>query len=157
MNDVIEPWWAAARASLPDLPEDPPGAWAFGATADHADELLSLVLAGVKTGTAMSLRECELTGEAIPRAGDYSIILDGSGRPAAIIQTTRIDIVPFGDVDADHAHAEGEDDRTLSAWRDIHERYWRTYSPAGFACDMPVVCERFTLIHPAPETAEVHP
>lgn len=157
MNDVIEPWWAAGRASLPDLPEDPPGAWAFGATADHADELLSLVLAGTKTGTALSLGECELTGEAIPRAGDYSIILDGSGRPAAIIQTTRIDIVPFGDVDADHAHAEGEDDRTLSAWRDIHERYWRTYSPAGFAWDMPVVCERFTLIHPAPETAEVHP
>ena len=138
------------RASLPDLLEDPPDAWG----ADHADELLSLVIAGTKTGTAMSLWECEMTGEAIPPLGDYSIILDGSGRPAAIIQTTRIDTVPFGDVDADHAHAEGEDDRTLATWRNIHEQYWRTHSPTGFAWDMPVVCERF--IHPAPLAFESH-
>ena len=49
---------------------------------------------------------------------------------------------------AEHARAEGEGDRTLAAWRQIHERFWTEHSHGGFAADMLVVCERFRLIHP---------
>lgn len=142
-------YWALRRAEDPALPEEVPEAWAFGATPAHADGLLALVVAGVKTGTASSLWDFEATGEPLPRVGGFSIILDGEGVPAAVIETTAVDVVPFDEVDAEHAHAEGEGDRSLAAWRDIHERFWREHSenPRGYEPDMPVVCERFRLVH----------
>jgi uncharacterized protein YhfF len=66
------------------VPADLPSAWSFGATSDHADELLELVLSGTKTGTASSLWGHEATGEPVPRPGELSIILDGTGRPRAV-------------------------------------------------------------------------
>ena len=146
--DAIEEFWQRCRAEVPDLPEQTPSAWAFGATPDHADSLLALVLAGTKTATASSLWDYEHTGDALPRVGELSIILDGAGAPRALIETTEIAVVPFHEVTAAHAFAEGERDRTLASWRDIHERYWTEHSegPRGYAPDMPVVCESFRLV-----------
>lgn len=143
-------FWAQVREQAPGLPTAPPAAWAFGATAEHADELLALVLAGTKTGTAASLWDHEDDGEPVPRVGDLSIVLDGRGRPRAVLETTAIRILPFDQVGAEHAHAEGEGDRTLEDWRRGHEAFWREFGARDFAPDMPVVCERFRLIHPAP-------
>lgn len=148
---AVRTFWARTRLAVPELAgwsDDPPAAWAFGATPAHADELLGLVLSGVKTGTASSLWDYEHAGDPIPEVGELSIILDGRGAPRAVIETTAVRVVPFGDVDADHAWSEGEGDRSLTTWREIHERYWRAHSesPRGFAPDMPVVCERFRLI-----------
>ncbi|MCR2783861.1 MULTISPECIES: ASCH domain-containing protein [unclassified Microbacterium] len=146
----VDDFWAGCRAELPQLPETLPEAWAFGATPAHADELLALVLAGVKTGTASSLWDYQESGDPLPQEGEFSIILDGEGAPRAVIETTRIRTVPFDEVDAEHAHAEGEGDRTLAHWREVHERYWRNHSenPRGYEPDMPVVCERFRLLYP---------
>ena len=60
--------WAGVRAEVAGLPEQVPDAWAFGATSEQADELLGLVLAGTKTGTASSLWDYEAEGE-----GDRSL------------------------------------------------------------------------------------
>lgn len=131
-----------------------PEAWAFGAIPEHADGLLALVLDGTKTGTASPLWDYEHAEEPVPAVGDRSIILDGGGTPRALIETTAVSIVPFDDVSEEHAHAEGEGERTLVAWRDIHERFWRNYSenPRGYEPDMPVVCERFRVLYAAPES-----
>lgn len=51
---------------------------------------------------------------------------------------------------AEHAHAEGEGGRTLEDWRRGRKAFWGEFGARGFAPDMPVVCERFRLIHPAP-------
>ncbi len=147
---ALASFWQEVRAAHPDLPQAVPGAWAFGATPAHADGLLALVLDGVKTGTASSLWDYEATGDPQPYLGEFSIILDGTGTPRAVIETTDLQTVPFHEVTAEHAHAEGEGDRSLAAWREIHERYWRTHSdnPRGYEPDMPVLCERFRLVHP---------
>lgn len=149
-TSAIEAFWREARVSVPGLPEALPEAWGFGATPAHADELLSLVLAGVKVGTASALWDYEESGDPLPVVGEFSIILDGEGAPRAVIETTAIAVVPFDEVDAEHAFAEGEGDRTLAHWREVHERYWRAHSenPRGFAPDMPVICERFRLLLP---------
>lgn len=130
------------------LPEETPSAWAFGATREHADGLLELVLAGTKTATASSVWDYEFSGDALPQAGELSIILDGMGAPRALIETTDVVVVPFDEVAAAHAFAEGERDRTLSSWREVHKRYWTEHSegPRGYEPDMPVVCESFRLI-----------
>lgn len=146
---ALADFWSQARAAVPDLPSSQPEAWAFGATAEHADELLALVLAGVKTGTASSLRDHEVEQDPLPAVGDLAIVLDGAERPQAVIRVSRVDVVPFEEVDDEHAAAEGEGNRTLAHWRRAHEEFWRLHSPAGFSTDMPVVCERFEVLYPA--------
>ncbi|MFJ4045924.1 ASCH domain-containing protein [Microbacterium sp. NPDC089987] len=148
---ALEQFWSECRAVVPGLPEAAPEAWAFGATAEHADGLLALMLAGTKTATASSLWDYEHTGEPLPEVGWLSIVLDGGGAPRALIETTAVEVVPFDRVSAAHAFAEGEGDRTLEYWREVHERYWRRYSdsPRGFEPDMPVVCEAFRVLHAA--------
>lgn len=152
VNDaIVDHFWSEARFAVPTLPEAAPEAWAFGATAAHADELLALVLDGVKTGTATAMQDVEADGEPIPEAGDLSIILDGSGRPRAVIETTAIELVPFSAVSAEHAFSEGEGDQTLAHWRSSHEVFWREYGQGadGFSEDMLIVCERFELVFAA--------
>src|SRR5690625_3956065 len=72
-----------------------PPAWSFGADAREADELLELVLAGRKTATASAAEPYEVHGIEVPAPGDLSIILDGAGRPRALIVTTEVAIVAF--------------------------------------------------------------
>ena len=59
--------------------------------------------------------------------------------------------VPFDEVTAEHARAEGEDDRSLASWRAIHRRFFTENArhDRGFDERMPVVCERFRLVYPA--------
>lgn len=148
----IPTFWAAARAAVPALPADPPPAeraWGFGATPEQADELLALVLAGIKTGTASYGWEYEKDDEPLPVAGGYDIVLDGSDEPRAVIVTESVEVVPFAEVTAEHAHAEGEDDRTLESWRRIHREFFENHIDVGrpFSDDMPMVCERFRVLY----------
>ncbi|MFZ1382237.1 MAG: ASCH domain-containing protein [Scrofimicrobium sp.] len=149
-GDIVA-FWERVRIELPHLPEAVPEAWAFGATPEMADELLTLVLQGTKTATASSLWECEEDGDPVPEAGSLSIVLDGAGIPRAVIETTDVKIVPFNEVDETHAYEEGEGDRTLAYWREVHEHYWRSYSPR-FEPDMPAICEKFRLLYPTSDT-----
>lgn len=144
---IVSEYWAGVRELHPEFPTDVPEAWGFGATIDHANSLLALVVDGTKTGTASSGWDYAHDHSPLPQQGEFSILLDGSGTPRAVIETVDVRIVPFNEVSDEHAFAEGEDDRTLASWRTIHERFWREHSenPRGFAPDMPVVCERFEL------------
>jgi uncharacterized protein YhfF len=142
-------FWHRARSAVSSLPVELPEAWAFGATAQQAEDLLDLVLAGKKTATASSLWDYEASGDAVPLDGELSIILAGTGTPRAVIETTDVRIVPFDHVGADHAYLEGEGDRTLEHWRAVHENFWREHSenPRGFDVHMPVVCETFRVLY----------
>lgn len=128
-----------------------PPAWSFGSDPQEADSLLELVLAGRKTATASAAQTYAAEGAPVPAPGDLSIILDGSGRPRALIVTTQIDVVPFGEVSAEHAAAEGEGDLSLEHWRRVHEPFIRAELAAhGLPFDesSEVVVERFRLLDP---------
>ncbi len=142
---ALEAFWRDTGSSGP-VPE----AWAFGDHAALADELLALVLAGTKTATAASMWDVQADGDPVPRVGDLSILLDGAGAPRALIRTTQVRVVPFLEVDAEHARLEGEGDLTLQHWREGHEAFFRRTSsdPRVFDATMPIVCERFTVVHP---------
>lgn len=142
-------FWALARAAHPGLPFEPPEAWAFGATAGQADELLALVLDGSKSATSSSVQDYADEDEPLPAIGDLSIVLDGAGVPRAVLEVVSVEVRPFDEVTEEHARAEGEDDRTLVSWRRLHEQFWREHSAHGFARDMPVLCESFRVLHAA--------
>ena len=125
-------------------------AWSFGNTPDMADRLGELVRRGAKTATATLVWSLEAANEPYPVVREYSIILDGHGLPMCIIQTTALSVVPFDEVDEEHAYLEGEGDRSLRYWRKAHWSYF------GEECrrmgsrpkaQMPILCERFVLVH----------
>lgn len=127
----------------------PPPAWAFGATSEQADELLALVLSGTKTATAGALWDYEAEGEELPAPGALGIVTDGRGVPHALVVTTEVEIVPFDEVSAEHAYLEGEGDRSLFTWREVHERFFTDVAVHGhgFSPDMPVVLQRFAVLY----------
>lgn len=145
----IEEFWQECRRSVAGLPESAPPAWSFGRHPAEAEALLALVLAGVKTATSSALDEYEREREPIPRAGDLGIVLDGSGHPSVLLRTTAVAIVPFAQVPASHAFDEGEGDRSLASWREIHRDFWGGDLRNGGRFDdgMLVVCERFEVLH----------
>lgn len=126
-----------------------PPAWSFGATPDQADLLLALVLDGTKTATAGALWDYEADGDEVPSVGELSIVVDSGGHPRALVVTTQVDVVPFDQVTAEHAYLEGEGDRSLRHWRDVHQWFFTEYAAhgRGFAYDMPVVLDRFKVLY----------
>lgn len=162
-DPAVDAYWLAARkrvgptrfadaAGGPAADSATPPAWSFGAGPDDADALLELVLAGTKTGTASAVASYAADDEPLPRAGDLSIILDGRGLPRALIVTTDVNTCPFEQVDAEHAAAEGEGDRSLAHWRAVHAKFFtEELAKAGqeFTVRSAVVLERFRLLDAA--------
>ena len=121
-------------------------AWAFGV---EADLLAHLVAIGEKTATASAYPLYELENEPLPKTGAYSVILDSNDNGVCIIQTQKVTVVPFSEVTAEHAYKEGEGDKSLAFWREVHEAFFtECLNEAGlkFTHDMKVVCEEFSVV-----------
>ena len=123
-------------------------AWAFG---DDPDTLAELVRTGVKTATASAYSFYELEGEDLPKAGEYSVILNTKDEAVCVIRTTKVYVTPYCEVTAEQAWKEGEGDRSLDYWRRVHKAFFRKELEAAgltFSEDMGVVCEEFEVIYP---------
>lgn len=107
----IQAFWqrflkANPRNQYPLTYED---AWSFGDTPQMADELAALVLAGKKTATTSAAALYEIEQEALPQSGTYSVLLNGSDVPKAVLYLESVSIVPFDEVTAAFAFLEGEE------------------------------------------------
>ena len=153
MSMGVNDFWSEVRRQFPLLPKAPPPAWSFGVNEEQADELLYLVLGGTKTATASALLDYESDNSPVPVVGELSIVLDGKNNPRAVVETTDVTVVPFVEVTAEHAFAEGEGDRRLDSWRTGHQEFWQKHmiNPQDFSPTMLVVCERFRLVYPLPD------
>jgi uncharacterized protein YhfF len=113
--------------------------FAFGDGPALADELLELVMKGTKTAT------CSTDDDPnISTPGERWIVLDGSGNPRCVIETTEVTFRRYKEVDATFACEEGEGDRSLAYWREAHRRYFGRLGK--FREDMILMCERFRLV-----------
>ena len=121
-------------------------AWAFGGA---PDKLAKLVMQGMKTATCSALALYEYENEEIPKAGDYSVILDSDGQAVCIIRTTKVYIETFDQVSERHAYLEGEGDRSLEYWRQVHEEFFTEELKTiqqNFDAKMELVCEVFEVV-----------
>ena len=121
-------------------------AWAFG---DQPDLLAHLVATGEKTATASAYPLYEMDGEPLPEVGEYNIILDTDDNAVCITQTTSVTVVPFHAITTEHARKEGEGDKSLAYWTQVHKAFFTAcMEEAGleFTPDMKVVCEEFTVV-----------
>ncbi len=133
------------RFGAPDIPYE---AWAFG---DDADALAQLVLQGIKTGTSSAHPLYALAGEPLPQVGDHSVVLSSQGEAVCVIRNVDVRVLPFRDVSETDAWKEGERDRSLASWRQIHERFFQACMAEvglSFSEDMLVVYEEFEKIYP---------
>jgi len=128
-------------------------AYGIGDTSELKQELLDLVLGGKKRASTSLVRASEIEGWPLPEVGQYNVILDGSGEPAAVIKTVSVRRCRFKEVDEEHAYWEGEDERTLESYIREHTKYYTRRGEAlgfRFTPDMEVVLDRFELVYPAP-------
>lgn len=136
---------AAAREATGEPIEDF-DAFAFGDSPPMANALATLVAAGRKRATASLLAAYEANGEPLPLVGGMSVVLDGAGRPAALIRTREVTINAFLEVDDAFARDEGEGDLSLRHWREAHRAFFARSDP-DFSESSPIVCERFEPIY----------
>ncbi|GAA3220648.1 ASCH domain-containing protein [Dactylosporangium siamense] len=136
-----------------DLPE-----FQFAFPGPLRDALVAAVLDGTKTTTTALAQDYELDGEPMPAAGYRAAVIDSAGRPVAVIEMTRVDVLPLGDVDVQHARDEGEGHDTVAAWRAGHEEFWNSPDYRGWLGDPEftvddttlAVLQRFRLVETLP-------
>ena len=121
-------------------------AWSFGET---PDELAELVLQGIKTATCSAYDLYQINNEPLPKAGDYSVILNSSEEAVCIIKTTKVYVTEFKKVSEEHAFKEGEGDRSLRYWRMVHKRFLTNELASvnkSFDENTKLVCEEFEIV-----------
>ena len=147
---VQEMWASYVGATGHDGPLQ--GAFAFGNSAQLADELGGLVLHGPKCATAGLVVDYVRDAEPLPVVGEHSIVVDGSGRPLCVVRTVDVRLGPLSSVDEAFAWDEGEGDRSLAYWWDAHVGFFtRRCATLGvhFTEDIEVCFERFETVWPA--------
>ena len=120
----------------------------FGDGPDLANRLLALILEGKKTATCWSAAE-GLKGAEV---GKPWAVKDGAGVVRCVLETTELTQRRFNEVDPAFAFEEGEDDRSLAAWRAAHQSYFTRNG--DFSPDMLLNCERFRLVEVVGEKAD---
>jgi len=153
LNNEIEAYWRSFLKSMPKGSELPTvyQSWHFCDNEKDANELAELVLAGTKTATCSLVWGYEAENENLPEVGDFSVITNWEGTPQCIIETIEVRIKPFNEVDDSLAFDEGEGDRSLAYWRNVHwDCFTRECSTIGRkpTKTMPLLCERFQLVFP---------
>ncbi|ANW84746.1 hypothetical protein SanJ4206_0495 [Streptococcus anginosus] len=139
--------WQAYKKINPEI-GDEINAWAFGTL---ADQLADLVLRGEKTATASAYELYKLENKPVPQVGTLDVILDGQGQAVCIIKVTKVTVVPFNQVFAEHAFKEGEGDKSLAYWRQVHEELfteWMAEAGLAFSEETGVVLEEFCKVYP---------
>lgn len=124
---------------------------AFGDTETMADELLELVLVGIKRATASLARDFGPGSQPLPKVGDHVVVVDGRNRPRCVWRTTEVEVRPLNTVDDTFAFDEGEGERTRDWWLTAHRAYFtRQAEREGFLVDdtTETVFERFTVVWP---------
>jgi uncharacterized protein YhfF len=120
------------------------------------EQLVAAVLRGDKTATAGLLVDYERDGEPLPKAGERYAVVDNEGRDVAVIEITDVNVCRIGDTDEQFARDEGEGFESVAAWREAHDRYWRSYADEiraylgdpdwDVSDDTLYVAERFRLV-----------
>lgn len=105
----------------------------------------------IKQATAPSLWWYDRNKQSLPKIGDLFDVTDWNGTAKAIIELTKLEVVPFNKVSAAFAFAEGEGegDKSLAYWRRVHKAYYAREMEAvgaAFVENMLISCEYFKTV-----------
>jgi uncharacterized protein YhfF len=120
----------------------------IGSAPETADEGAALILDGTKTLTSSPF--WDYPDGKIPFVGALCVLLDGSQKPRGIVETTRVEIMPFGAITEKMARAYGEGERTVEWWRRVMGAFYRASAARHNAIltdDTPHIWEWFAMVH----------
>ncbi|MDC3079266.1 ASCH domain-containing protein [Flavobacteriaceae bacterium] len=120
-----------------------PPSFYFCVNSQDSDACATLVVRGIKKAAAPSLLWFDTHKENRPEVGDYHFITQWDGTPVVVIQTTALAVIPFSLVGAGFAHAEGEGDRSLAQWQEVH----RTYYAREMGSEGSEISDDFTVVY----------
>lgn len=150
-NQSVKKMWNDYHNSIGIVAPGEPISDSFCSNEKDCNELAELVNKGIKRATASALWAIEKTGSKIPAVGEIFIVKDWAGNAACIVQTSKITITPFNEVTEAQAFREGEGDRSLKYWREVHIAFYQAeFKDLGlkFEDSMPIVFEEFERIFP---------
>ncbi|MDO4501141.1 MAG: ASCH domain-containing protein [Erysipelotrichaceae bacterium] len=129
-------------------------AWAFCGGGEAGDRLAELVLERKKFGTASAYEAYLSQGalDEIPRSDEYNVILLDNGEAVCVTQNYSLNIKKFGEVSSFHGFAEGEGDRSLRYWKEVHEEFFEDdFKRANKVMDENslIVLEQFKVVYVA--------
>ena len=84
----------------------------------------NLVLNGEKTASSSLKSSYNSESEKIPQINSLVVITDWNGFPTCIIEITEVSESKFSEVTTEFAFTEGEGDKTLAWWREVHWKYF---------------------------------
>lgn len=121
----------------------------FGDNEKDANSLANLVVQDIKRATTHSLLGLQLRKEPLPKIGDFFVVTDWKGDAKCVVRTTSVKLLPYFSIHNEHARLEGEGDKSLDYWRNVHWDYY-TRELAEFNRrpleSMIVVFERFEKV-----------
>ncbi|MDT9605173.1 ASCH domain-containing protein [Lactobacillus johnsonii] len=62
--------------------------------------------------------------EAIPKVGDYSIVLNANEEPICVIKDISVKVMPYCKISSTYAFLEGEGDRSYTYWKKVHDEFF---------------------------------
>lgn len=139
--------WNKYKKINPSIGDDI-DAWQFGA---EADLLAKLVLEDTKTATASAYDLYAVDNDQLPEVGSYDVVLDSKDQAVCIIQIKKVSVAPFKEVSEKHAFKEGEGDKSLDYWRDVHQKFFTQCfdeCDLTFTTDSRIVLEEFQVVYP---------
>lgn len=153
LSDDARSYWSDCAAAIGEAADRPLRVRRFGNTPEMSNLLLGLILGGEKTITSTSPWLYDDDLQAAPAAGDYWVVIDGDGKPGAVLRTTSVKTLTMDTVTEQDSQYEGPSVRPIEAWRKVHWNFFtRVLAPLGRtpAADMPVTLERFEVVCPRP-------
>lgn len=149
---AVESMWTSFKKAHPEAQEEQPESYFFHDNKEDADRLAKLILDGKKkagSGLYMWYKEAKAP---LPEVGTKIIVTNFEGIPLAIIETTKVDTIPFNKVSSSYAQMDmGTEIDALNKWKKAH---WDFFANAMEESGeqptetMLIVCERFKTIWP---------
>ncbi|TQD33994.1 ASCH domain-containing protein [Haloflavibacter putidus] len=149
-NSVESLWKDFLKINPNNRIKETPISFYFCDNKKDADECAELVVKGIKQATATSLWWFEKNKEPLPKVNDQYIVTDWDGNAKAIIETIKIEHVPYNKITAEFAETEGEGDKSLSYWKSVHKAYYKREMEAygeKFNENMIIICEYFKTLY----------
>lgn len=91
------------------------------------NKLIALYRSKKKYAGSSLVKDYELSGDPLPKVGNYWIVLDQDKKPAIIVKTERTEINTFENVTKEIAIAEGEGDLSIEYWKKNHSEFWSPF------------------------------
>ncbi|SDE91298.1 Uncharacterized protein YhfF [Pricia antarctica] len=145
--------WNAFTESNPEFKkEELPESTFFHDNEADANRLAELIVNGKKKAGSNLYHWYEEVNADLPKIGTKSIVTDFDGKARAIIETIKVDTIPFHQISAAYAEMDmGTTIEPLKKWKKAH---WDFFANALEESgkkpteDMLIVCEKFETIWP---------